>query len=255
MLDDFLMYHKKKIIIGTVIVFLLGAFGVFEIERHKPAVESQTQSVDMEHKDPEKASKQKHPKSYTENAQQEENADRTVSETDSEDNSSASVNTAKSDNKDDENVKIEMPRAALYADDATYVRGVEIAGEDVKTACTLTVSCEEILSHMDKLNPDKVDLVPSNGMIFSSSNVGFKDGESVFDVLQREMRENKIHMEFVNTPSTNSAYIEGINNLYEFDCGERSGWMYKVNGEYPNVGCSQYKLKPGDVVEFVYTCG
>lgn len=57
-----------------------------------------------------------------------------------------------------------------------------------------------------------------------------------------------------NTPIYNSAYIEGIGNLYEFDCGELSGWMYKVNGWFPNYGCSRYRLKSGDRVEWVYTC-
>ena len=48
--------------------------------------------------------------------------------------------------------------------------------------------------------------------------------------------------------------IEGIANLYEFDCGELSGWMYKVNDWFPNYGCSRYELKDGDKVEWVYTC-
>ena len=61
-------------------------------------------------------------------------------------------------------------------------------------------------------------------------------------------------MEFENTPIYNSAYIEDINNLYEFDCGELSGWMYKVNDWFPNYGVSRYKLEQGDLVEFVYTC-
>ena len=76
----------------------------------------------------------------------------------------------------------------------------------------------------------------------------------LFNVLQREMRKAGIHMEFEDTPMYNSAYIEGINNLYEFDCGELSGWMYKVNGWFPNYGCSRYQLKEGDVIEWVYTC-
>lgn len=29
---------------------------------------------------------------------------------------------------------------------------------------------------------------------------------------------------------------------------------YKVNGWYPNYGCSRYQLKAGDVVEWRYTC-
>ena len=48
--------------------------------------------------------------------------------------------------------------------------------------------------------------------------------------------------------------IEGIGNLYEFDCGELSGWMYTVNGQAPNYGCSQYQLEDGDVVEWIYSC-
>lgn len=44
-----------------------------------------------------------------------------------------------------------------------------------------------------------------------------------FDVLQRVCKANKIHMESSFTPVYNSAYIEGIHNLYEFDVGKLSG--------------------------------
>jgi hypothetical protein len=30
--------------------------------------------------------------------------------------------------------------------------------------------------------------------------------------------------------------------------------MYKVNGWFPNYGCSRYGLKDGDVICWVYTC-
>lgn len=36
--------------------------------------------------------------------------------------------------------------------------------------------------------------------------------------------------------------------------GPLSGWMYKVNGEFPGYGSSKYKLSNGDVIEWVYTC-
>ncbi len=80
------------------------------------------------------------------------------------------------------------------------------------------------------------------------------DGESVFDVLEKVTKQNSIHMEFSKTPAYNSVYVEGINNLYEFDCGDLSGWEYKVNGEFPSYGISLYKLRTGDVVELLYTC-
>ncbi|HEY9059429.1 MAG TPA: DUF4430 domain-containing protein [Pseudobacteroides sp.] len=120
--------------------------------------------------------------------------------------------------------------------------------------CTLTVRCDTILKNIKRLDPEKVELVPGDGVIFGKKEVAFYEGESVFNVLLREMKGNKIHMEFVNTPIYNSAYIEGIGNLYEFDCGELSGWMYKVNGWFPNYGCSRYQLKQGDAIEWVYTC-
>lgn len=96
--------------------------------------------------------------------------------------------------------------------------------------------------------------MPEDGVIFSEKKVVFYEGESVFDLLLREMRKNKIHLEFVNTPIYDSAYIEGIANIYEFDCGELSGWMYKVNGWFPECGCSRYQINEGDKIEWIYTC-
>ena len=76
----------------------------------------------------------------------------------------------------------------------------------------------------------------------------------MFDVLQRVCRAQGIHMESNWTPAYNSAYIEGIGNLYEFDCGNLSGWMYSVNGVWPDYGCSGYTLRDGDTVVWSYTC-
>lgn len=119
---------------------------------------------------------------------------------------------------------------------------------------TLSVTATTILNNMDKLNKDKLEVLPADGVIYKQQKVTFYEGESVFDVLLREMKKNKIHMEFTMTPIYNSNYVEGINNLYEFDCGELSGWMYKVNGWFPNYGASRYVLHDGDVVDWVYTC-
>ena len=128
-----------------------------------------------------------------------------------------------------------------------------IAGDGSFTV-TLTVRCDMILENMNLLNKEKHELVPEDGVIFATTTVIAYEGESVFNVLQREMRRAGIHMTFRNTPIYNSAYIEAINNLYEFDVGELSGWMYKVNGWFPNYGCSRYLLQPGDVIELHYTC-
>lgn len=120
--------------------------------------------------------------------------------------------------------------------------------------CTFSIECSTILNNLDDLDPDKLECVPSNGVILKTTTVTFYEGESVYDVLQQVCKENGIQMEASWTPIYNSAYVEGIHNLYEFDCGNLSGWMYRVNGWYPNYGCSRYQLAQGDVVEWRYTC-
>ena len=119
---------------------------------------------------------------------------------------------------------------------------------------TMSISCAALLDHMDWLDPDKTELVPEDGWILKPVTLPLEEGESVFDLLLRVAKANKIHMEYSESPMYGSAYIEGIYNLYEMDCGAGSGWMYSVNGWYPNYGCSGYMLEPGDVVEWRYTC-
>ena len=125
---------------------------------------------------------------------------------------------------------------------------------DSAYTCTLSISCATILDNLDLVEAQKKPLVPADGWLLPETTVTFCQGESVFDVLLRVCKENKLHMEYMDTPMYNSAYIEGIGNLYEFDVGPLSGWMYHVNGWFPNYGCSRYALQDGDVVCWVYTC-
>lgn len=123
-----------------------------------------------------------------------------------------------------------------------------------KQTCYLTIDCKTILNRMDKLTPGKESFVPKDGYILKKTAVSFEEGESVFDVLLRETRARNIHMEHEFFPIYKSEYIEGINQLYEFDCGAGSGWMYYVNGGKPDYGVSKYSLKDGDDIQIRYTC-
>ncbi len=118
---------------------------------------------------------------------------------------------------------------------------------------TLSVTCTTLIGN-SSLDAERRELVPADGVIYAPAEVVFYEGESVFNLLAREMRQKGIHMEFVSSAAYHTAYIEGIGNLYEFDAGELSGWMYRVNGVFPNKGCSSYTLSEGDVVEWLYTC-
>ena len=142
--------------------------------------------------------------------------------------------------------------AALLA--AALLTGCKTRQAGQTYRCTVSISCASILEHMELCSEEKRELIPEDGWLLKPVEVTFQEGQSAFDVLQQVCRDNRIHMEFSTTPVYNSAYIEGIGNLYEFDCGEVSGWMYKVNDWFPNYGCSRYQLQNGDVVEWEYTC-
>ena len=126
--------------------------------------------------------------------------------------------------------------------------------EPVSKYVTISITCHTILNNLDKVSDNKKGIIPSNGVILSQKQVEINDGDTVFDVLLRETRKQRIHMDFVESPVYGSAYIKGINNIYEFDAGELSGWMYSVNGVFPNYGCSIYNLNDGDVIQWMYTC-
>ena len=118
---------------------------------------------------------------------------------------------------------------------------------------SLSIYCDTILNNWDNLDPAKAGYVPASGVILTST-VEMTAGETVFDVLKRACSAFGIQLEYSWTPMYNSYYIEGINNLYEFDCGPESGWMYKVDGWFPNYGCSSYTLSGGENIVWCYTC-
>ena len=136
----------------------------------------------------------------------------------------------------------------------------------MRKTCTVTIDCSELRERPEKLKiPEKIAFVPKNGYIVKDVTVEFKDGESVFDVLRKVCQTHTctdnckfcqaegIQMESTYTPQFDNYYVEGIHQLYEKDCGGTSGWTYWVNGVFPNYGCSQYKVKPGDRIEWVYS--
>lgn len=133
------------------------------------------------------------------------------------------------------------------------IPGNYLAGGGHKT-CTITIVCPTIFDNLNSLNEEKAPFVPKDGTILPSTQVSFTEGETVFDVLKRVCDAAQLQIEYSYTPLYESYYIEGINHLYEFDCGPESGWMYKVNEWFPNYGCSVYTLKDGDDIVWCYTC-
>ena len=143
--------------------------------------------------------------------------------------------------------------APVQAPPATDVPAPETPEPPQSASVTFSISCETALAS-EELDPAIRDVLPADGWILGTVSVEIEEGESVFDVLQRVCREYGIALEHSKSPIYDSAYIEGIGHLYEFDCGNLSGWEYSVNGWYPNYGCSKAYLNDGDVVCWKYTC-
>ena len=115
---------------------------------------------------------------------------------------------------------------------------------------TVSIRCDTVAGRADS------DHIPADGTILPECEFEISEGESVYDVLVRAAKKFNIQTESKGAASGayGLVYICGINCLYEFDYGDLSGWVYRVNGDTPSVGCGEYKLKDGDRIEWLYTC-
>ena len=82
----------------------------------------------------------------------------------------------------------------------------------------------------------------------STASYEIAENATVYDVLVQAAKENQLQLDCRGT------YVAGISHLYEFDFGNLSGWMYRVNGVFPDVGCGEYQLSDDDRIEWLYTC-
>lgn len=150
--------------------------------------------------------------------------------------------------------ELEAKRAEEKTATSMQAMSEELAELDFQYECTLTILCRTILDNRDKLNEAKAEFVPEDGTILAKVQVPFAEGETAFDATKRACDAYDIQIEYSWTPLYNSYYVEGINHLYEFDVGPESGWMYRVNGWFPNYGASAYILNDGDDIVWEYTC-
>jgi len=116
---------------------------------------------------------------------------------------------------------------------------VSLPSEDVSagdTVGTVTISIKGL--------PDEKD-------ILEAREVEIKEDDQVLDLLIRVTRQEEIQMKYRGSGS--GAYVEGIADLNEFDRGPESGWMYSINGRFPNRSAGTKPVEPGDNLKWVYT--
>ncbi len=85
--------------------------------------------------------------------------------------------------------------------------------------------------------------LPSNTTV----EVEYEEGDTGRSVLEKAAAKSDLEV------TGRSDYVTGIGGLKEKKCGPESGWLYSVNGVYPNKGANSYKVQPGDEVVWIYT--
>jgi hypothetical protein len=128
---------------------------------------------------------------------------------------------------------------------------VELENRPDENICYISITCKTAIES-GELSDSMLSVLPEDGTVLRDFEVRYEDGATVFEILAAVAKENKIHMEYTGTAKI--PYIEGVANLYEFDCGPLSGWMYQVNGWFPSFNMGQYKIERGDKIEVIYTC-
>lgn len=120
----------------------------------------------------------------------------------------------------------------------------EAASNDETIATTITIRCDTVKGRQEH--------IPADGIVLDTVEIRLPEGGTAYDQLVKACRNYTIHMDKEES-AFSSAYVKGLANIYEFDFGDLSGWMYCVNGQYANVGTGEYQLHDGDSVEWHYT--
>lgn len=124
-----------------------------------------------------------------------------------------------------------------------YYAVTAVAKDDAIGSITLTIRCDKVAG--------RAAHIPENGVILEETSLPIASGDTVYTILTDAARMKGFHMEA--SGAQGMMYVHGIGNIYEFDFGDLSGWLYTVNGETHSVGVDQYVLKDGDRVELRYT--
>ena len=85
------------------------------------------------------------------------------------------------------------------------------------------------------------------GVILPETEVTLRDGDTVLSITRRVLSSKGIDFK------VRGGYVSSIDNQSEFDKGPNSGWMFSINGKFPNVGPDSVKVKSGDYIEWLYT--
>lgn len=136
--------------------------------------------------------------------------------------------------------------------DQYYLRNTENITEDSEVVY-LQIECKVLLDDQENIKQSLLDegIIPSDGIFLKEKTLVLRNKDTVFSILKRASRYYQFQLEYEGLQG--SYYIEGIYNLYEFDCGSLSGWLFYINGERSGQSSDKVYLKNGDKVVLKYS--
>lgn len=121
--------------------------------------------------------------------------------------------------------------------------------DGVTVEVSLSITCANVFlpENAGLLDENIAAILPPDGVIFPLASVAARDKQTVYSLVLAVTRENKIHCE------ASKGYIKAVCNLYEKACGEESGWVFLINGEFSSAGANSVYVRDGDKIEWIYS--
>lgn len=110
---------------------------------------------------------------------------------------------------------------------------------------SLRVDCTAAVEYGIRNEASFEKIIPQDGIMLECE-VEVQEGASMLDAVKAAFAEQKI----VYVES--GGYISSIGGLAQTACGAMSGWLTKLNGEFPSVSAAETAISDGDKIELIY---
>lgn len=125
----------------------------------------------------------------------------------------------------------------------TTVKPTEKATTAAQITVTVVCNCKNAVEYGIR---EEKTFIPESGIILSTA-VTLEQGSTAMDAIKAACTQSSVEIKETR------GYIRSIGSLAEKDCGGASGWLYCVNGSFPNTSSDKYVLEANDCIELHYT--
>ena len=93
-----------------------------------------------------------------------------------------------------------------------------------------------------------------NGIVSVYNDTKLEPNQTVFDLLRLVASQNNLEFSTKDFGGELGVFIESIGGVKNNSMADY-WWQYWVNNQYAKIGASQYRLAPGDIVEWQFIKG